>query len=94
MTSMRPTPDAYGSTFGPANEGRSLSAKEIAKQEERLRNLGLIINVSSGLAENQLSQLLSAYEPQFCHHFLGFLVRGRALIHFFLRPSSRNCPNK
>lgn len=31
-----------GSTFGPANEGRSLSAEEIAKQEERLRELGLI----------------------------------------------------
>jgi hypothetical protein len=28
-----------GSTFGPANEGRSLSAEEIAKQEERLRKL-------------------------------------------------------
>ena len=31
-----------GSTFGPANEGRSLSAEEIAKQEERLRELGLL----------------------------------------------------
>ena len=31
-----------GSTFGPANEGRSLSAEEITKQEERLRELGLI----------------------------------------------------
>jgi hypothetical protein len=31
-----------GSTFGPANEGRSLTAEEIAQQEERLRGLGLI----------------------------------------------------
>jgi hypothetical protein len=31
-----------GSTFGPANEGRSLSAEEIAQQEERLREMGLI----------------------------------------------------
>ena len=36
---MRPL---RGSTFGPANEGRSLSAEEIAEQEERLRELGLI----------------------------------------------------
>ena len=31
-----------GSKFGPANEGRSLSKEEIAIQEERLRDLGLI----------------------------------------------------
>ena len=31
-----------GSTFGPANEGRSLSAEEIAKHQERLRELGII----------------------------------------------------
>lgn len=37
---MRPL---RGSTFGPANEGRSLSAEEIAKQKERLRELGIII---------------------------------------------------
>jgi hypothetical protein len=36
---MRPL---RGSTLGPANEGRSLSAEEIAKQEERLRELGII----------------------------------------------------
>jgi hypothetical protein len=31
-----------GSTFGPANEGRSLSAEEIAKHEKRLRGLGIM----------------------------------------------------
>jgi hypothetical protein len=31
-----------GSTFGPANKGRSLPANEIADHEERLRGLGLI----------------------------------------------------
>ncbi len=36
---MRPL---RGSTFGPANEGRSLPPEEIAKQEKRLRQLGLI----------------------------------------------------
>jgi hypothetical protein len=31
-----------GSTFGAANQGRSLSPDEIAQQEERLREMGLI----------------------------------------------------